>query len=500
MSRILIVEDDRRIRANLLYQLQEAGHETEAAGSAEDALVRLGAVRLGATPLKTPSATGAPGAESTNGHGAAEDVEDATGAAPAERPDLLLLDVRLPGLSGVELVRSLARDGRLPPTVIVSGEASISETVEALQLGVHDFIEKPFSRERLLRSVDNALEHAALRREVESLETELRGGSRLLGDSPAMEELSEKIAQAAPTDARVLLVGESGTGKELVADAIHRKSRRHGKPFVKINCASIPESLVEGELFGHARGAFTDARSDRPGLFEEADGGTLFLDEIGDMPLALQARLLRVLEDGRVRRLGEVRDRQVDVRVLTATHHDLRSAVADGEFRQDLYFRLAHLEIRVPPLRDRPEDVRPLFLHFVDHFRRRHRTGRRRVEDDVFAALERHPWPGNVRELKAVAERLVVFGGDPITAAKVAAALPPPGGAQGGDETSPVLAPLPAEPRMPLRDFRGRCEREYIERVLESTGWNVSAAARVLEIQRTYLHQKMAALGISRPE
>jgi len=500
MSRILIVEDDRRIRANLLYQLREAGHEAEAAGSAEDALVRLGATSL-QTPPGAPSESGASGPESTNGHGAGGDAGDESGAVVAERPDLLLLDVRLPGLSGVELVRSLARDGRLPPTVIVSGEASISETVEALQLGVHDFIEKPFSRERLLRSVDNALEHAALRREVESLETELRGASRLLGESPAMEELKEKIAQAAPTDARVLLVGESGTGKELVADAIHRRSRRGGKPFVKINCASIPESLVEGELFGHARGAFTDARTDRPGLFEEADGGTLFLDEIGDMPLALQARLLRVLEDGRVRRLGEVKDRQVDVRVLTATHHDLQSAVAEGEFRQDLYFRLAHLEIRVPPLRERPEDVRPLFLHFVDHFRRRHRTGSRRVEDDVFEVLERHPWPGNVRELKAVAERLVVFGGDPITADKVAAALSAGGGGGGrGTDRDPVLAPLPAEPRMPLRDFRGRCEREYIERVLESTGWNVSAAARVLEIQRTYLHQKMASLGISRPE
>jgi two-component system, NtrC family, nitrogen regulation response regulator NtrX len=485
MSQILIVEDDQRIRANLLYQLREAGHDVDAAGSAEDAFVRLGL-----------------GEENGNGRGDGNDNGkgngngNGTGSTP---PDLLLLDVRLPGLTGIDLVRTLAREDRLPPTVIVSGEASISETVEALQLGVHDFIEKPFSRERLLRSVDNALEHAALRREVESLESELRDGSKLLGGSEAMGVLREKISQAAPTDARVLLVGESGTGKELVADALRRGSRRKDRPFVKINCASIPETLVEGELFGHARGAFTDAGTDRPGLFEEADGGTLFLDEIGDMPFALQARLLRVLEDGHVRRLGETRDRRVDVRVLAATHHDLEAAVAKGDFRQDLYFRLAHLQIEVPPLRHRREDVAPLFLHFVDYFRRRHRSGRRRVEEDVFPLLERHPWPGNVRELKAVAERLVVFGGDPITADKAAGALPR-GERSGSGPRSTVLAPLPARPDLSLRDFRARCEKEYLEHVLESTGWNVSAAARVLEIQRTYLHQKMAALEISRPE
>ncbi len=257
---------------------------------------------------------------------------------------------------------------KLPPTVIVSGEASITETVEALKLGVHDFIEKPFSRERLLQSIRNALENASLRREVAALRSELGVGAELIGDSPAMHKLHDLILRAARTDARILVRGESGSGKELVASALHRQSSRAEGPFVKINCAAIPEHLIEDELFGHAKGAFTDARAAKPGLFEEAHGGTLFLDEIGDMSYPLQARLLRVLEDGRVRRLGDTRDREVDVRVIAATHQDLEKNVKEGRFREDLYFRLAALPLEIPPLRDRGEDISGLFDHFVEHF------------------------------------------------------------------------------------------------------------------------------------
>ena len=327
MTRALIVEDDAKIRANLIFQLREEGLEPRAVESAESALEIL------ADP-------------------------------PAPSPDLLLLDVRLPGLSGIDLVRRLVERGGLPPTIILSGEASISETVEALRLGVHDFIEKPFSKERLLQSIRNTLKRTELEREVARLRSELGDGEALLGVSPALERLREQIARAAPTDARILIRGESGTGKELVANALHGGSPRAAEPFIKINCAAIPTHLVEDELFGHARGAFTDARQAKPGLFEEAHGGTLFLDEIGDMDLQVQSRLLRVLEDGLVRRLGETRDREVDVRVLAATHCDLERAVERGEFRGDLYFRLAHLPIEVPPLRDRPEDARLLFDHF----------------------------------------------------------------------------------------------------------------------------------------
>ncbi len=455
MSHVLIVEDDGKIRANLLFQLREEGFAPTALESAEAALHAL-------------------------------DSE--------ARPDLLLLDVRLPGMSGIELVRRLAAAGELPPTIIVSGEASITETVEALKLGVHDFIEKPFSKERLLQSIRNTLEHTALRREVAELRSELEGGSELLGASPAMAELEEKIARAAPTDARVLIRGDSGTGKELVADALHRGSRRADGPFIKINCAAIPSHLIEDELFGHTKGAFTDARQAKPGLFEEADGGTLFLDEIGDMEYSLQSRLLRVLEDGRVRRIGETQDREVDVRVVAATHSNLEKAVAKGEFREDLYFRLAHLPIEVPPLAERPEDVRLLFDHFLQQFVKRHRTRTLTVAAEVYPYLESHPWPGNVRELRNLCERLVVFAGDPLTVEALPSSFFE---SRGGAETG--LVRLGHRPSLPLRAFKAQCEKEYIESVLQRTRWNVAAAARLLEIQRTYLHQKISVLGIRRP-
>ena len=457
MSRLLIVEDDEKIRASLLLQLREEGYAPQAMASAEEASVHL--------------------------------------EAPGALPDLLLLDIRLRAMSGVDLVRRLVAARRLPPTIIISGEASISETVEALRLGVHDFIEKPFSRERLLRAIRNALEHQALKHEVASLQADLRGEPEILGGSPAIEELRRKIARAAVTDARILIAGESGTGKELVASALHRQSARSQKPFIKINCAAIPHHLVEDELFGHAKGAFTDAKNAKPGLFEEADGGTLFLDEIGDMDLSVQSRLLRVLEDGRVRRVGETRDRQVDVRVLVATHRHLEEEVKAGRFREDLYFRLAHLPIPVPSLRERPEDIPLLFDHFLDRFSRQHRVRPRQADPELFPYLERYAWPGNVRELRNLCERLVVFGGDPLTPDQLPSSFFEPTQAP---ETGLLLSST-SLPIVPLRDFKTQCEREYIESVLHRTRWNFTAAARRLDVQRTYLHQKVKVLGIRRP-
>ena len=461
MTSVLVVEDDPKIRAHLLFQLRDEAYSPIAAESAEEALVQMGRIGEG-----------------------------------GGRPDLLLLDVRLPGMSGIELVRRLAAEGRLPPTVILSGEASVTEAVEALQLGVHDFLEKPFRKEKLLLSLANALESSALRREVARLRSALDQPTEILGRSPAIAGLRQRIAQAAPTDARILILGESGTGKELVADALHQASSRRDGPFIKINCAAIPDHLVEAELFGHAQGAFTDARSAKAGLFEEAHGGTLFLDEIGDMEVRLQARLLRVLEDGRVRRLGETGDREVNVRVLAATHANLDDAVHDGHFREDLYFRLAHLPLEVPPLRERPGDVRLLFDHFLEAFVRRHRTRPLAVDDEVYGRLDAYAWPGNVRELKALAERLSVFAVDPLSLDQLPAAYL-------RTETRPqgtLLRLSPGEPLSSLRDFRARCEKEYIESVLRRTGWNVSAAARLLGIQRTHLHQKLNDLGTRRPE
>jgi two-component system, NtrC family, nitrogen regulation response regulator NtrX len=458
VTRLLIVEDDEKIRASLLLQLREAGYAPQALSTAEEALANL-------EPAGSPL------------------------------PDLLLLDVRLQGMSGVDLVRRLVEARRFPPTVIVSGEASISETVEALRLGVHDFIEKPFSRERLLQSIRNALEHQALKREVATLKADLRGEPEILGRAPAVEELRRMIARAAATDARVLIIGESGTGKELVASALHRQSARAGRPFIKINCAAIPDHLVEDELFGHAKGAFTDAKTAKPGLFEEADGGTLFLDEIGDMDFSLQSRLLRVLEDGRVRRVGETKDRQVDVRVLAATHRNLEGEVRAGRFREDLYFRLAHLPLAVPSLRERREDIPVLFHHFLERFSLQHRMRPRRVDPDVLPYLERYAWPGNVRELRNLAERLVVFGADPLTPDQLPSAFFE---SDQAPETGTFLLPT-ALPIVPLKNFKAQCEREYIESVLRRNRWNFTAAARLLDVQRTYLHQKVKSLGIRRP-
>jgi len=460
MNEILLIEDDARLRAAMAMTLRDGGYRVTTAGSLPEADARL--------------------------------------LAPGPPPDVVLLDVRLGTESGVDLVRRLAGEGRLPVTVVVSGAASIAETVEAVRLGVFDFIEKPVSRERLLQSVSNALEHDLLRRRVKDLERRLDAGRELLGQSEVMATLRQQIDLVAPTEARVLIMGESGTGKELVAERIHRQSRRADRPFVKLNCAAIPAPLVEAELFGHARGAFTDARTARAGLFEEADHGTLFLDEVGDMEAAVQARLLRVLEDGRVRRLGESHERSVDVRVLSATHRDLDREVEQGRFRADLFFRLAHLPIRVPALRDRPSDVPELFGHFVAAASARHRLRPKQLCDTLYPPLLAYHWPGNVRELRNLCERLVVLGSDPLTSDQLPVGLSLPGRVLEGGWLSPKR--LAEAPPVPFRRFKAECEREYLEAMLQRLGGNLAAAARALGLQRTYLHAKVVALGITRPE
>ncbi|HYR27351.1 MAG TPA: sigma-54 dependent transcriptional regulator, partial [Thermoanaerobaculia bacterium] len=449
-----IVEDDEKIAANMTLRLREEGYGVIAFRNAEDAL----------SHLRDPKQV---------------------------QPDMAMVDVRLPGISGIDLVRIMG--DAMPPAIVISGEASMAETVEAIRLGVHDFIDKPFSRERLIKSVRNCLESAGLRKQVGELRSR---DQQIVGRSEAVAVLRAAIEKVAPTDARVLIRGESGTGKELVANAIHRQSRRTSKPFIKLNCAAIPAHLIEDELFGHARGAFTDAKTAKRGLFEEADGGTLFLDEIGDMEPALQSRLLRVLEDGRVRRIGETQDRAVNVRVLAATHRNIEEAAKDGRFREDLFFRIATVPVDVPPLRERRDDVPLLFTTFLQQFCVRNQRVPLSVETPVYNALAAYDWPGNVRELRNVAERLSVFGIDPLTVEQLPSAIVtrqagPEHGIVRVSDTAPVMA---------LREFKAQCEKEYIEAVLRRTSWNVSKAAQLLDIQRTYLHEKMAALGIVRPE
>ena len=319
-----------------------------------------------------------------------------------------------------------------------------------------------------------------------------------------MAELREQISQVAPTHARVLIQGESGTGKELIASAIHEGSSRSNRAFIKLNCAAIPSQLIEDELFGHCRGAFTDAKQDKPGLFEEADQGTLFLDEIGDMDVDLQGRLLRVLEDGRVRRVGEVKEREVDVRVIAATNVTIQEAIEAKRFRQDLYFRLAHVPLEAPSLRQHKDDVPALLEHFLADSVRQHRARHRPLDSAAVEILTAYPWPGNVRELRALCERLTILGAGPITAKN----LPEPYGSQPsqGPSESGLQGGAPGanmffSPEQPLelREFRNLAEKRYIESVLEHTGWNVTAAAKLLGIQRSHLHQKLTDLGSKRP-
>ena len=295
----------------------------------------------------------------------------------------------------------------------------------------------------------------------------------------------------------MLILGENGVGKGDLAKEIHARSKRSAKPFLDLNCAVFEPNRVEDELFGHARGAFTDARSPKAGLFEQADGGTLLLDEIGDMDLATQVRLLRVIEDGCVRRIGETSERTVDVRVIAATHRDLASMVRSGTFREDLYFRLAAVPIDVPPLRERTDDVPLLFTVFLEQFCRRNGRAPLSVDSDVFARLRAYRWPGNIRELRNVAEQMSVFATDPITIEQLPSAITADDAV--GEEIG-VLRLTERSHMVPLQAFKGQCEKEYIELALQRTNWNVSRAAEVLQIPRTYLHQKMAVLGIRRPQ
>ncbi len=455
MNTIMVVEDHAKIRANMMFQLKDQGYKVLGKASAEEALVHM------ADPTRS-------------------------------NPDLMLLDIRLGAMSGVDLIHKLSADHNLPPTIVVSGEATISETVDALRMGVYDFIEKPVGKERLIRSVINCLEHRALENKVRELQSKLEESDLMLGDAPAMNALKKQIDKVAPTNGRVLINGESGTGKELIASRIHRNSKRIGKPFVKINCAAIPVNLIEDELFGHVRGAFTDARSDKPGLFEAAHTGTLFLDEIGDMDLGLQARLLRVLEDGVVRRIGEHRDRMVDVRVIAATNGDLEKMIDENRFREDLYFRISAIPLTAPPLRERGPDIPMLLSWFIAYFCDKNQIRRKKIDAEVFDIMKRYHWPGNIRELKNLCERLVILGGDPITVEHLPSSVfreqaPFEGG---------IVPPSVSTKCLPLREFKAQCEKEYIEHILQRTNWNFNQAAKMLQIQRTYLYQKASALHI----
>src|SRR6202035_4215562 len=327
----------------------------------------------------------------------------------AERADLLLLDVRLPDGSGIEFLRLLREREYFAPAIMISGHGTIADAVEATHAGAFDFLEKPLGRDRVLLAIKNALEQAALRRENERLRELVGGSPKMIGSSPAFTRAVEQATMAARSDARVLLIGESGTGKELLASHIHQESPFAAGPFVKVNCAAIPTELLESELFGHEKGAFSGATSARRGKFELADGGTLFLDEVADLHAASQAKLLRVLQEGEFHRVGGEQTIRVSVRVVSATNRDLSVLVQQEKFREDLYYRLSVVPIRVPALRERPQDLRTLAQYFLVEFCARNNFKAKTLDDAVFAVFENYTWPGNARELKNAIERMAIL-------------------------------------------------------------------------------------------
>jgi DNA-binding NtrC family response regulator len=403
--------------------------------------------------------------------------------------DALLLDVALPDGHGVDLLEALRQDGNDVVVVMMSGHASIDVAVRATRLGAIDFLEKPLSTDRLLLVLENAQRLSRAEREAAQLRREAGYFDELLGESPVMRQLRERVTRAARSPASVLVTGERGTGKELVARAIHRASPRAKGPLEKLNCAAVPANLIESELFGHEAGAFTGATKQRRGKFERASGGTLFLDEVGDMPLDMQAKLLRVLQEAEIERVGGHETLTVDVRVVAATNKDLVEACAEGAFRADLYDRLNVIPVVLPPLRARREDIPVLAEHFLEQACRRNDRPGVRFDPSAFTALTAHPFPGNVRELKNLVERLVILGPDDVVRAEdVTQAL---GGA----------APSPQglfRPGVPFRVLAEEAERRILEEALAAHGGQMTATARDLGLERSHLYKKAKALGLRR--
>jgi two-component system nitrogen regulation response regulator NtrX len=400
------------------------------------------------------------------------------------RADLYILDVRLPDGNGIDLLRSLKQSDDATPVVMISGHATIRDAVDATRSGAFDFLEKPLARDRVLLVTKNALERSDLQRENQRFRELVGDAPKMIGASAAFRRAVDQATQVARSDVSVLLSGESGTGKELLAAHVHRESRFAPGPFVKVNCAAIPTELVESELFGHEKGAFSGAASLRRGKFELADGGTIFLDEVGDLHEASQAKLLRILQDGELQRVGGEQPIRVAVRVISATNRRLDELVAAGTFRNDLYYRLSGVPIHVPALRERAQDIGDLVRYFLAEFSARNNFRRREIDPGVIALLEQYAWPGNVRELKNVVERIAILApGDRITV-----------------DSIPLEIRLPQAPRPAggLQGVRDSAERDRIRQALEETDWNVSGAARLLGTERTSLHKRLRALGLKR--
>ncbi len=407
--------------------------------------------------------------------------------AEREAPDLVFLDIKMPQMDGMEALKALKADESAPPVVILSGHGTVATAVEATKLGAFDFIEKPPDRERLLLVARNALSQRKLVEENRRLKLTFDERYRMEGESPALQKVWDAIRRAAPTNATVLINGESGVGKELVARAIHRNSARKDEAFVQVNCAAIPEELIESELFGHEKGSFTGATEKQIGKFELAHKGTIFLDEVGDMSPRTQAKVLRVLQEGEVERIGSQKTVNVDVRVIAATNKDLEQEIEKGDFREDLYFRLNVIPIHVPPLRERPEDLAPLVRQFVRQFAAENNFHPKTITPAALDALRRHPWRGNVRELKNTVERLLIMvEGDEIKPEHLGEVL-----------RRPAETAAPAEAAGSLQDFKATAERQFLVQKLRENRWNISATASAIGTPRSNLYKKLEQYGIS---
>jgi two-component system, NtrC family, nitrogen regulation response regulator NtrX len=462
--RVLVIDDESAIRDSLKMTLEYEGYEVLGAATGQEGL----------------------------------------SLAEREAPDLVLLDVKMPGMDGIEVLERLRNMNDAVPVIVVSGHGTIQTAVEATKKGAFDFIEKPFASERVLVSLRNALDSRQLRDEVRTLKKAVEVRHQMIGDSPGLKQVMAAISRAAPTNATVLITGESGVGKELVARTIHRNSLRSRERFVQVNCAAIPEELIESELFGHEKGSFTGATEKQVGKFEQADRGTIFLDEVGDMSAKTQAKVLRVLQEGEVERLGSARTIKVDVRVIAATNKNLEEEIERGQFREDLYFRLAVIPIQVPPLRERPEDVAPLVRHYMEYFSRENNVRPKRLTQAGLDALSRYRWKGNIRELRNTVERLnIMTSGDVIDFADLPEGVRSPatwpGGSAVGGPGSPKSGSEADQSKAAgtLREFKESAERMFLVGKLRENGWNISKTAEVIGTPRSNLYKKLEQYQIT---
>jgi two-component system nitrogen regulation response regulator NtrX len=454
---ILIVDDELGIRQSLTNVLEDEGYEVEAVASGEECLEALTRKRFA----------------------------------------LVLLDIWLPGMDGLQTLEKIQALEEPPTVIMISGHGTIETAVRATKLGAFDFIEKPLSIEKTLLTLQHAVEQLNLAAQNRQLQEELHGQYRILGESVPMKALRQQIALAAPTTGRVLIYGESGVGKELVAHALHQSGSRAERPFVEVNCAAIPEELIESELFGHLKGSFTGAVEDKTGKFEQADGGTLFLDEIGDMSLRTQSKVLRVIEEQRFTPVGSGSNRVVDVRIIAATNKNLQEEIQKGNFREDLFYRLNVIPFYVPALREHAEDIPILANHYLTAFARSYGRKPKHFSESAMECLIRYRWPGNVRELRNLVERLVIM----VPGSRIERRhLPPAIFHDHAKSAASDSALAPVQGFSTLHEARAAYERDYILRKLEENRGNVSRTAEVLGLERSHLYRKMKSLGIASGE